>query len=224
MQDTKNRIEAVLFTTGRFMDAEEIAQLCGIGSIGHIKEAIQELQKDYEKRETSLVLVEEEGSYKLTIKKDYNFLTTGLLDQSELDGPTLKTLSLIAYKQPALQSEIIDMRGVGAYDHIKILKDNQFIVSEPKGRTRVLKLAPKFFDYFDLVEGQIVPSLTNEKITQIEQDTKHMEEEVDKIEKTLEEKQHEHEKKKKSEDDTIEVNNEDEEDTIITEEQEKVNE
>lgn len=224
MQDTKNRIEAILFTTGKFMEAEEIAQLCGIGSIGHVKEAIQELKQDYTTRETSLNLIEEEGSYKLTIKKEYNYLTTGLLDQSELDGPTLKTLSLIAYKQPALQSEIIDMRGVGAYDHIRVLKEHQFILSEKKGRTRVIKLAPKFYDYFDLVEGTIIPSMTNEKITQIEEDTKRMEDEVDTIEKTLEKKQQEHQENKTEEETIITVSEEDGEEPSITEEKEKPDE
>ena len=61
----------------------------------------------------------------------------------------------LSLKNPVLQSEIIKMRGNGAYDHIKALKEQEFITSERKGRTRVLKLTSKFFDYFDLVENEI---------------------------------------------------------------------
>ena len=82
-------------------------------------------------------------------------MTTSLLDNYKLDASTTKTLALIAYKNPVLQSEIIKMRGNGAYDHIKALKEQEFITSERQGRTRVLKLTSKFFDYFDLVENDI---------------------------------------------------------------------
>lgn len=220
MEESKRKIEAILFTTGRFMEVEEIGQLCGIGSIGHVKEALAILIKEYNERPGALEIQEDEGSYKLTIKKDFNYLTTSLLDQSELDGPTLKTLSLIAYKQPVLQSDIIDMRGVNAYDHIKILRDSQFITTEPKGRSRLIKLAPRFYDYFDLVEGEIAPNLKSERIAVIEEDTKRMEGEVDKIEKTLEEKQQEHKQKKtENGEDVIETSHEHEE-TITVEDDE----
>ena len=216
LDESKRKVEAILFTTGRFMDVEEIGKLCGIGSIGHVKDALAALIKNYQDRETSLEIQEDEGSYKLTIKKDFNYLTTSLLDQSELDGPTLKTLSLIAYKQPVLQSDVIDMRGVNAYDHIKILRESQFITTEPKGRSRLIKLAPRFYDYFDLVEGEIAPNLKSERIAVIEEDTKRLEGEVDKIEKTLEEKQQEHKQKKaEGEEEVIETDHEHEEHTTV---------
>ncbi len=47
------------------------------------------------------------------------------------------------------------MRGNSAYDHIRTLKELEFITSEPKGRSRLLKLTPKFFDYFDIVEKEM---------------------------------------------------------------------
>lgn len=145
----------MLFTTGRFMDIEEISKLCGIASSGMIKDVMQELIQDYQTRNTALEILEDNGKYKLNIKKSYNYLTTKLLDDSELDRPTQETLAIIAYKQPALQSDIIKIRGNGAYDHIKILREQEFVVSERHGRSRMLKLGPKFFDYFDVVEDQM---------------------------------------------------------------------
>ena len=161
MQEYKNRIEAVLFTTGRFMDLDELSRLCGIASTGLLREAINELKQDYEKREGSLSLLEENGRFKLNIKKEYGHLTTRLLSECELDKPTQETLAVIAYKNPAMQSDIIKIRGTTAYDHIKFLRENDFIASEPKGRTRLLKLAPKFFEYFDVVEESLKAQLNN---------------------------------------------------------------
>jgi segregation and condensation protein B len=155
MQEIKNRIETVLFTTGRFMAIEEIAGLCGVGSVGIVKDALNQLKEDYEKRECALCLFEENGKWKLNIKKNYNYLTTKLIAECELERPVQETLAVIAYKTPVLQSEVIKIRGNGGYEHIKFLRENSFITSEKKGRTRLLKLAPKFFDYFDIIEDQI---------------------------------------------------------------------
>ncbi|MDD5178014.1 MAG: SMC-Scp complex subunit ScpB [Candidatus Nanoarchaeia archaeon] len=159
MEEYVKKIEAILFTTGRFMDIEEIAKLAELGSVGFVKDALEELKKKYETNEGSLTILEENGKFKLSIKKEFNYLTTKLLDQTEIDNPTMNTLALIAYQKPVLQSDIIKMRGNGAYDHIKFLKDNDFILTEKKGRTRIIDLAPKFYDYFDIVEDQLVSKL-----------------------------------------------------------------
>ena len=155
MQDDKNKVEAVLFTTGRFIGLEELGKLCSVGSLGHLKDILQELKKDYEKRNAALEILEQGDKWKLNIRKEYLYLTESLLTDSELDNPTQETLAVIAYKNPALQSEIIKIRGNGAYDHIKILKDLDFIATEPLGRTKIIKLTTKFYDYFDVVEDHL---------------------------------------------------------------------
>ncbi len=167
MEVLKNKVEAVLFTTGRFMTADEIANHCSIGSVGVVRQALEELRKEYMQRNTALAIHEENNRWKLNIKKDYNYLTTKLLSESELNRPTQATLALIAYKQPVLQSEIIRMRGNTAYDHVKLLRESEFITSEKKGRTRLLRLAPRFFDYFDIVEDQLKSKFSGTKENEI---------------------------------------------------------
>ena len=175
MDDIKNRIEAVLFTTGRFVGIEELAKLCGIGSAGFIKESLELLKNDYEQKNSALQIIQQGDKFKLNIKKEYLYLTESLLTDSELDKPAQETLAVIAYKNPALQSEIIKIRGNGAYDHIKILKDLDFIISEPSGRSKILKLTSKFYDYFDVVENELRSKLQNaennsEEIKVLDQD------------------------------------------------------
>ena len=77
------------------------------------------------------------------------------MSDAELDKPTQETLAIVAYKQPMFQSEVIKIRGNTAYDHIKVLKEQEFITSEKSGRTRILRLTPKFFDYFNVIEGNL---------------------------------------------------------------------
>jgi len=163
MQDIKNRIEAVLFTVGRFVDLDELSKLTGIASKGSLNEALQSLMNDYKGSNNSLEIVEDNGRFKLNIKKEYLHLTTQLLDQTEFDKPTQETLALIAYKQPVLQSEIIKVRGNTAYEHVAKLKEMEFIESEKSGRTRLLKTTQKFCDYFDVVGGEIKQKLENKE-------------------------------------------------------------
>ncbi|MBI2148044.1 SMC-Scp complex subunit ScpB [Candidatus Woesearchaeota archaeon] len=155
MQEDKNKVEAILFTTGRFIGVEELSKLCGVASLGYLKETLQSLKVDYENRNGALELLEQGDKWKLNIRKNYLYLTESLLSDSELDRPTQETLAVVAYKNPVSQSEIIKIRGNGAYDHIKTLKELDFVTSEPMGRTRILKLTSKFYDYFDVVENQL---------------------------------------------------------------------
>lgn len=187
MQEDKNKVEAVLFTTGRFTDLEELGNLCGIGSVGYLKEVLQKLVEDYKTRDGALEIIEQGSKFKLNIKKDYLYLTESLLSGSEMDRPTQETLAVIAYKNPALQSEIIKIRGNTAYDHVKILKELDFITTEPMGRTRIIKLTPKFFDYFDIVENQLKSKMETAKIrdskeTNLEKIEEEVEEEIEKEE------------------------------------------
>lgn len=159
MEQDRNKIEAILFTTGRFLTVEEISKMCGIGSIGYIKGILGELKDEYDKKNSALEIINDKDKWRLNIKRDYMYLTEKLLTDAELDLPTQETLAVIAYKQPSIQSVVIKTRGNKAYDHIKFLKDEGFITSEKFGRTKILKLTPKFYDYFDVMEEQLKEKL-----------------------------------------------------------------
>ena len=160
MEENKNKIEAVLFTTGRFLTVDDISRLVGIGSVGYIKKALLDLEEDYSNRKTALEIIKDEKNrWKLNIKNSYLYLTERLLTDAELDKPTQETLAIIAYRQPAIQSDVINYRGNMAYDHVKKLKEEGFVLSERFGRTKLLKLTPKFFDYFDVVEDELKDKL-----------------------------------------------------------------
>ena len=160
----KHKVEAILFTTGKFMSLDEIARVCEIGSMGYVKELLEELKKEYEQRDSALTIVQQENLVKLNIKKDYGYLANKLVSDSELDSPTTKTLAVIAYKQPVLQHEIIKIRGNKAYDHIKILKEQNLITTEKRGRSRVIKLTPQFYNYFDTAAEEVKEQFKNLKI------------------------------------------------------------
>ena len=155
----KKQVEAMLFTTGKFMPIADIAKHLETNQ-EDIKNALEELKKDYQQKDSSLTIQEQDDLFKLNVKKEFGFLTNKLLENKEMDSPTTKTLAIIAYKSPVSQSEIINIRGNKAYDHIKNLKDAGLISSEKKGRTRLIKLTSYFFDYFDIAEKEVKAQLS----------------------------------------------------------------
>ena len=54
MQDLKNKIEAVLFTVGRFVSLDELSKLTGIASKGSLSEALGSLNEDYKKHDANI--------------------------------------------------------------------------------------------------------------------------------------------------------------------------
>ncbi|MBI5391405.1 SMC-Scp complex subunit ScpB [Candidatus Woesearchaeota archaeon] len=155
MPEEKNKVEAVLFTTGRFLRLDELAQLSGIASVGILKELLLSLQQEYTQRDSAMELIQQGEQWKLTLKKNYLPLTENLLTDAELDRPTQETLAVVAYKSPVIQSDVIKIRGTTAYDHLKILQQLEFVTAEKSGRTKILKISPKFYDYFDVVADQL---------------------------------------------------------------------
>lgn len=155
MQDDKNRVETILFTTGGFLGLEELSKLTDINDLKHLEKVIDGLVQDYDARDSGLEVVKQGDKWKLAIRKNYLFLTEKLLKDCDLDRPSQETLAVIAYKNPALQSDVIKIRGNKAYDHISNLKDLDFITADKYGRTRLLKVTQRFYDYFDVVAEQL---------------------------------------------------------------------
>lgn len=120
------RIEAVLFGSGKYLTEEQIAQLSGVPK-SKLKHALSELKKHYENINSSLDVFREKDSWKLNVKEEFSHIAKNVISEAEMSKPVMETLALIAYKSPVFQSEIIDMRGAGAYEYISLLEEKGFI-------------------------------------------------------------------------------------------------
>ncbi|PIN81121.1 SMC-Scp complex subunit ScpB [Candidatus Woesearchaeota archaeon CG10_big_fil_rev_8_21_14_0_10_32_9] len=143
------KIEAVLFASGKYLSEDQIAELIGVQK-KDLKHALTELEKHYSTIETSLKVFKEGDAWKLNVKEEFTGIIKNLVSEAEMPKPVMETLAIVAYKNPILQSEVIDTRGSGAYDHISILEDKGFITREKQGRTFKLKVTDKFYEYFDV--------------------------------------------------------------------------
>lgn len=155
MKDLKKQIEAILFSVGKYILLEEIATLCKKDP-QHIKEALLELTVDYEQNDSSSLVVLNEGDmWKLTTREEYGTIVRNIVSETELTKSQMETLAIIAFKYPIKQSDLIRIRTNKAYDHLMELEKSGFISRQKYGRTRLIKLTDKFFEYFDLPRGNL---------------------------------------------------------------------
>ena len=145
----KSKIEAVLFVTARSITIKEIAEILQQEE-PDIEEAMLELIMDYSARDGALEINDENG-YILQVKEDYSDIVEKLCPV-ELSGAILKTLTIIALKEPIRQSVLKEMRGASTYDHVSELVKKGFIkrTKDKNGRSFNLHTTPKFHEYFQL--------------------------------------------------------------------------
>lgn len=150
-EEIKKKIESILFAAGKKIELVEIAKLCRLSHNLELVEAtLNELKEKYKKEESPLMLVQEGTAWKLTVREKYADIVKKIVTQSELSKTIVETMAVIAYKAPVLQSEIIKIRTNKAYDHLKELESSGYITRKKKGRTKLIELSPKFFEYFDV--------------------------------------------------------------------------
>ena len=148
-QELKARIEAVLFITAKAMEVKEIAEILN-SEPETVEEALLELIMDYSAREGALEIDDENG-YILQVKTEFMDIVEKLCPV-ELSPAVLKTLTIIAIKEPIRQAYLKELRGSTAYDHVKELVEKGLISrnKDKNGRSFNLKTTSKFAEYFKL--------------------------------------------------------------------------
>ncbi len=159
MMDLKNTLESLLFSSGKKMGIDELSKLSKESDIELIKKTLEELKKELDEKNSSLMLVQEGDYWKLTVREKYLPFVRKIVTQTELPKSILETLAVVAFKAPALQSEVIKIRTNKAYKHLDELEETGYITREKKGRTKLIKMTSKFFEYFDIPESNLKEKL-----------------------------------------------------------------
>ena len=152
------RVEAVLYLKGRPISKKNLSEITN-ADINSVDKALKELKGKYSNSNSAIELNEVNNFYCLELKSTLNEFVEDLLP-SELRTSELRTLATIAIKKKILQSDLIVLRGSGAYDHIKELTNKKFIIKRKQkdGRSYWLSLSEKFFQTF---------AVSNEYLSQI---------------------------------------------------------
>lgn len=148
-------IEAILYLKGKPLSIADIAELAGCDKDA-VTDALIELMADYAHRDSALEVVETPSGYSLQLRSAFHELLQELVP-AELGVGALRTLAAIALKNPIAQTELIELRGSGAYQHIQELISLGFVQrrKQSDGRSYWLQVTNKFHQHFEL--DQLLP-------------------------------------------------------------------
>lgn len=170
MAETKEKqlsliIEALLFTSDKPLSARDI-QACLVDETSSgIRQALKELQVEYDDMGRSFVLKEVAQSYQFRTKSEYALFILQMhkTSPSRLSRAALETLAIIAYKQPILRQEIERLRGVDVGGILKTLMEKGLIKIMGRknlpGRPLIYGTTRKFLEVFELKNIDSLPKL-----------------------------------------------------------------
>jgi segregation and condensation protein B len=159
VDDLVLKLEALLFASGRPLSARQLADaLCHTDSRA-IPTALRALAQAYDGRQTALELRRVGDRYAIQLREPF-VAVARVVTPLDMAPRTLKTLTLIAYHQPMLQSVLAKMLGDAVYEEVQRLRSAGLIRTEPKGATLELTTTRLFAEQFG------IPSTRPEEIRQ----------------------------------------------------------
>jgi len=141
-------VEAALFSAGKSLAVEEIAENTGLDR-RKVGGYLKDLQKRYEAQGGALEIGRAGDKWGMQVRTAYAEKTTKLAPM-EIPIKLLKTLALIAYHQPVLQSDVKEMVGDKVYEHVQLLVDLGLVKKRVHERSFLLLTSERFPEYFGI--------------------------------------------------------------------------
>lgn len=161
-------IESILFASDRPVSLASIKMVFkGTNVRGDkIKRSLDRFAIELAGANRGVCLEEITGGYQLRTKVDnMQFLSRTLKARPfRLSGPALETLSIVAYKQPLIKSEIDEIRGVESGHLLRALMEKNLVTFEGKsdlpGKPMQYGTTRKFLEIFGLRNLKELPTLS----------------------------------------------------------------
>jgi segregation and condensation protein B len=157
-EDVDTRLlEALLLSTHHPLTAGRIAELMELPATKPVRQAIKDLNTQYEESHRAFRIEQVAGGYQiLTLPEFGEHLKK--LHQREIDArltkAALETLAIIAYKQPILRADIEAIRGVMCGETIRSLMEKRLVNiagrAEEPGRPILYGTTKRFLEVFGL--------------------------------------------------------------------------
>ena len=152
----RSAVEALLFSSDQPLTLSLLADALETPPEA-VSEALLELGRDYEGRETGVELREMAGGWIVTTKAEQHEWVARMLRgkrRMRLSRAALETLAIIAYKQPVTKSEIEAIRGVDSSGTLATLLERSLVTIKGRstvvGRPLLYGSTPDFLNYFGL--------------------------------------------------------------------------
>ena len=175
INETKAKIEAILFAAGREVSKNEIMLALELSS-DEIDEIITVMQNDYKVEDRGIELIKIDDSYQLCTKKEMYEYVYPVLDKRNkpnLSTAALETLSIIAYNPKITRAEIEAIRGVSADACVYKLLEYGLITEAGKvdlpGKPMSYKTTDEFLKMFGYSSLNDLPELPRYKLDENKQ-------------------------------------------------------
>lgn len=143
-------LEAAFFLADEALDRKAIKDILDTTSDRIVDRLLDYFRDELSQDFRGLELIESKGKYRFQVKGKFLDKISHLAPYQEISDTVLQTLSIIAYNHPALQKDVVEVRGKCAYSHIKELIQRGLVKAEDAGRTKSLKVTDQFLEYFGL--------------------------------------------------------------------------
>lgn len=150
MSRLASTIEAILYLKAQPLSVAELSDFAGCNRDA-AAEGLLELMADYAHRDSALEIVETPNGYSLQLRESFQNLVH-ILIPADLGVGALRTLAAIALRGPITQTELVELRGSGAYQHVQELVGQGFVRKrrQSDGRSSWVQVTDKFHQYFQL--------------------------------------------------------------------------
>jgi segregation and condensation protein B len=162
-QELKNIIETLLFVADTPLSTDRIRTVVS-ADIKDIKDVLSQLSMEYEERKGGFALMEIAGGYQIRTRPEYSEWIKKLVQPNPLrmSKAALETLTIIAYKQPIIRSEIEHIRGVDSGGILRMLLELKLIRvlgrKEIPGRPLIYSTTKRFLEIFGLKDLKDLPT------------------------------------------------------------------
>ncbi len=169
MNEKKAIVEAALFISETPLNLDKISKISGITSTKELNEIIEQIRKEFDTDSHGVELALTNEGYQFQVKDRFLEKVSGLTTYSDVSKGALRTLSIIALRQPVTQSEIIKIQGNKAYNYIKSIEKKGLIRTEKAGRTKLINTTKEFERYFGKSLKEIQDKLKTTPISEIKE-------------------------------------------------------
>ncbi|MCX8033976.1 MAG: SMC-Scp complex subunit ScpB [Thermodesulfovibrio sp.] len=164
-EQIKRVIESLLFISEKPLSRKSIASLFNI-SESEIKSVLESLMKEYEEKESGILIVQIDESYQMVTNPKYSewvILFKNMTLNNKLSDQAFEVLAIIAYKQPITKAEIEKIRGVNSDYAIKTLMDRKLVKitgkKEVPGRPFLYGTTKEFLKLFGISSLNELPKI-----------------------------------------------------------------
>lgn len=164
-REIKSIIEGLLFTWGDPLELKDLSSVLEM-EINELEDIMKELIDDFDFNRRGLRIIKFNNFYQIgTRPEHYEWIKklNNKKNTKNLSNASLETLSIIAYKQPIIKSDVENIRGVRSDRAIDTLIDKKLVKElgrlERTGRPILYGTTEDFLKYFGLETLEELPSI-----------------------------------------------------------------